>query len=135
LVLICLLSMPVSAQLVTHPPAMPAAAPSEEKFRLSAGPCAAKGYPMTIQFGAFVRPDSKTMPVPTGNTLKGKWGLSSIGQVVGDEFQPVPVSLEILYFSYLEDTFYEGTFPLPQQELRALAFGPTASSSSAPTTN
>jgi len=99
---------------------MAVAAPPEEKFRLSAGPCAAKGYPMTIQFGAFVRPDGKTMPVPAGNTLEGKWGLSSIGQVVGDEFQPVPVSLEILYFSYLEDTFYEGTFPLPQQELRAL---------------
>ncbi len=102
-----------------HPPVMPAAAP-EEKFRLSAGPCAAKGYPMTILFGAFVRPDGKTLPVPAGNTLEGKWGLSSIGQVVGDEFQPVPVSLEILYFSYLEDTFYEGAFPLPQQELRAL---------------
>lgn len=91
-----------------------------EKFRLSAGPCAAKGYPMTIQFGAFVRPDGKTMPVPAGQTLEGRWGLSSIGQVVGDEFQPVPESLEILYFSYLEDTFYDGTFPLPQQDLRAL---------------
>ena len=87
---------------------------SSEKFRLSAGPCAAKGYPMTIQFGAFVRPDGKTLPVPAHHTLEGKWGLSSIGQVVGDEFQPVPVSLEVLYFSYLEDTFYEGAFPLPQ---------------------
>ena len=75
---------------------------------------------MTIQFGAFVRPDGKTMPVPAGHELEGKWGLSSYGQVVGDEFQPVPESLEILYFSYLEDTFYEGRFPMPQQRLREL---------------
>lgn len=40
--------------------------------------------------------------------------------MVGDEFQPVPVSLEILYFSYLEDTFYEGQFPLPQQRIGQL---------------
>jgi len=99
---------------------MPAAAPPVETFRLSTGPCAAEGYPMTIQFGAFVRPDGKTMPVPAGHTLDGIWGLSNIGQVVGDEFQPVPERLEILYFSYLEDTFYEGNFALPHERLRAL---------------
>ncbi len=85
----------------------------EEKFRLSAAPCAAKGYPMTIQFGAFVRPDGKTLPVPSGHSLSGSWGRSGIGWAVGDELQPVPVSLEILCFSYLEDKFYEGKFPLP----------------------
>jgi hypothetical protein len=93
---------------------------SSETFKLSASPCAAKGYPMTIQFGAFVRPDGKTMPVPSGHTLTGSWGLSGINWAVGDEMQPVPVSLEIIYFSYLEDTFYEGKFPLPQQQLRDL---------------
>ncbi|UYZ64933.1 DUF2931 family protein [Hymenobacter weizhouensis] len=90
------------------------------KFRLSTGPCAAKGYPMTIQFGAFVRPDGKTLPVPAGHTLEGSWGRSNYAQVVGDEFQPVPESLEILYFSYLEDKFYEGQFPLPHERLRQL---------------
>jgi len=106
--------------ITTSSPVMSVAVAPIEKFRLSAGPCAAKGYPMTIQFGAFVRSDGKTLPVPAGHTLEGKWGVSSIGQVVGDEFQPVPESLEILYFSYLEDTFYEGQFPLPQQRLREL---------------
>lgn len=51
---------------------VPAAVAPVEKFRLTAGPCAAKGYPMTIQFGAFVRPDGKTLPVPAGHTLEGK---------------------------------------------------------------
>jgi hypothetical protein len=92
---------------------------------------------MTNQFGAFVRPGGKTMPVPAGNTLEGKLGLSSIGQVAGDEFQPVPVSLEIRYFSYLEGTLYEGDFPCPSRTFEHCGTpvsGLTASSS-APTTS
>jgi hypothetical protein len=100
-----LLLLRLWALLASYPPARLAPDPAEERFRLYTGPCTAKGYPMTIQLGAFVRPDGKTMPVPVGHTLEGKWGLSSIGQVLGDEFQPVPGSLEILYFSYLEDSF------------------------------
>lgn len=91
-----------------------------DKFKLSAAPCAAQGYPMTIQFGAFVRSDGKTFKVPSGHSLEGDWGLSSIGWAVGDEFQAVPEKLEILYFSYLEDKFYEGTFALPQQRIHKL---------------
>lgn len=90
-----------------------------ETFRLSAGPCAAKGYPMTIQVGNFVLADGGTFPVPSGHHLEGKWGLSSRSWAVGDERQPVPVGLEILYFSYAEDKFYEGEFPLPADQIRA----------------
>ena len=100
------------------PTAMPAY--QTDKFHLSAGPCAAKGYPMTIHFGAFVRSDGKTFPVPSGHELTGLWGRSSIGWVVGDEQQPAPDSLEILYFSYLEDQFYKGHFALPQQRIHDL---------------
>ena len=104
----------------TSRPMLPEPAASTQLFRLSASPCSPKGYPMTIQFGAFVRPDGKTMPVPSGHALNGSWGRSSIAWAVGDELQPIPVSLEILYFSYLEDTFYEGKFPLPQQKMHDL---------------
>jgi hypothetical protein len=43
-----------------------------EKFRLSAGSCAAEGYPMTIQFGAFVGSDGKNIVVPSGHYLNSK---------------------------------------------------------------
>lgn len=91
-----------------------------ETFLLSARPCAAKGYPMTIHFGAFIRSDGNTFPVPSGHFLQGNWGQSGISWSVGDNKQPAPDSLEILYFSYTENTFYEGRFALPQQRLYEL---------------
>ncbi|WP_240047232.1 DUF2931 family protein [Hymenobacter nivis] len=91
-----------------------------EMFALSASPCAAEGYPMKIYAGAFVRADGLTFPVPSGHFLLGSWGASSIGWAVGEERQPVPASLDLLYFSYAEDTFYAGHFPLAQQRLYEL---------------
>ncbi|MGI4872191.1 MAG: DUF2931 family protein [Janthinobacterium lividum] len=93
-----------------------------ERFRLSAGPTAAEGYPMKIQFGAFVRSDGKNLLVPSGNYLnsKGPWNVSGIAWAVGEEMQPAPERLDILYFSYTEDQFYEGKFALPQQRLYEL---------------
>lgn len=90
-----------------------------ENFRLSAGPSSAEGYPMTIRFGAFVGSDGKNIVVPSGHYLnsKGPWNVSSRAWAVGEETQPAPEHLEILYFSYTENTFYEGKFPLPQQRI------------------
>ena len=75
---------------------------------------------MTIHVGNFIRSDGKTFPVPSGHFLEGTWGLSGRSWVVGNEQQAVSDSLEILYFSYLEDELYEGTFALPQQKLHQL---------------
>lgn len=119
LALAAALAVPAAAQRrAPSPPRMTPAAPTD-KFKLSAGPCAAKGYPMTIQVGNFVCASGQTFPVPSGHHLEGKWGVSSRAWVVGDEMQPVPVRLEILYFSYTEDKFYEGEFPLPTGKIHA----------------
>jgi hypothetical protein len=39
---------------------------------------------------------------------------------VGEETQPTPERLEILYFSHTENQFYEGKFTLPQQRMYEL---------------
>jgi len=90
-----------------------------ERFRLTAGPSSAEGYPMTIQFGAFVGSDGKNIVVPSGHYLnsKGPWNVASRAWAVGEETHPAPERLEILYFSYTENTFYEGKFALPQQRI------------------
>ncbi|WP_223648587.1 DUF2931 family protein [Hymenobacter psoromatis] len=88
-----------------------------EKFKLSAGPCAADGYWVTIQGGMFYNSQGTGFPVPGGHTLEGDWGASGTSWVVGDEMQTVPERLKILWFSYAEDKFYEGDFALPQEKL------------------
>jgi hypothetical protein len=52
--------------------------------------------------------------------LEGDWGGSAIGWAVGEDQQPAPDLLEIRWFSYTEDKFYQGRFLLPQQRIYAL---------------
>ena len=91
-----------------------------ERFRLLASPGVTDGYPATIDEGRFITSAGGSFPVPYGHFLKSGWGGSAIGWVVGDPMQPVPDSLEIRWFSYTEDKFYEGHFLLPQEHLYAL---------------
>ena len=74
--------------------------------------------------------------MPYGHFLKSGWGGSAVGWAVGDEMQPAPDSLEIRWFSYTEDKFYQGKFLLPQARIHALfkqGYWPS-SSSKRPTT-
>jgi hypothetical protein len=90
-----------------------------ERFRLHATPASAPGYPMVIEYGGFMRSDGQRLVVPSGNYLDSKtsWSLSGVAWAAGEELQPVPERLDILYLSYAENQFYEGKFVLPQQQL------------------
>ncbi|GAB3638338.1 hypothetical protein GCM10027422_39280 [Hymenobacter arcticus] len=104
-------------------PHQPAPAPlsrADGKFALSATPGTADGYPARYEEARFITPGGGSFPVPYGHLLKGNWGGSAIYWAVGDELQPVPESLEIRWFSYPENKFYEGHFPMPQAHLRTL---------------
>ena len=90
------------------------------KFKLSAGPCAADGYWVTIQSGSFINSQGTGFPIPSGHTLRGNWGASGTAWAVGDEMQAVPERLTMLWFSYAEDKFYKGDFALPQEKLYQL---------------
>lgn len=104
-----------------HSPIM-AARPAyqTDKFALSAGPAAADGYAATIDEGRFLTSDGGSFPIPWGHTLTSSWKGSGSSWAVGDPMQPAPDSLEIRWFSYAEDAFYEGHFQLPQQRIHAL---------------
>ena len=88
-----------------------------EKFKLSAAPCAADDYWVTIQGGMFYNSQGTGFPVPGGHTLQGNWGASGTSQVSGDEMQAVPEQLKMLWFSYAENKFYQGEFALPQEKI------------------
>lgn len=91
-----------------------------EKFHLSAGPATVEGYPATIDQGRFVNSSGGGFVVPYGHFLESGWTGSGIRWAVGDEMQAVPERLELRWFSYADDKFYEGNFLLPQEKMYAL---------------
>jgi len=91
-----------------------------EKFILTAGPCAADGYWVTIQGGAFTCSDGTSFAVPAGHTLRSTWGASGTTWSSGDDRHPAPERLSLTWFSYAEDKFYQGAFLLPQERLHRL---------------
>jgi hypothetical protein len=90
-----------------------------ERFDLTAGPAAAEGYPMEIEEGRFTTSDGKSIPFGA-EFLEGDWGLAHSVVVSGDGTAPAPDSLEVRWFSYPEDKFYQGRWPMPQQRIHDL---------------
>ena len=90
-----------------------------EHFELTAGPAAAEGYPMEIEEGRFTTSDGKSIPFGA-EFLEGDWGLSHSVVVSGDGTAPAPDSLEMRWFSYTEDKFFEGHWPMPQRRIHEL---------------
>lgn len=90
-----------------------------DRFELTAGPAAAEGYPMEIAEGRFTTSDGQAIPF-AAEFLEGDWGLSHSGVVSGDAMAPAPDSLAVRWFSYTEDKFYQGRWPMPQQRIHDL---------------
>jgi len=78
------------------------------------------GYPMKILSGSFIYENGEEEGIP-GNMRLGleSWWLSSdSGTIIsGDQFRPIPVKMELEWYSYAEDKFYTGSFPLDQKKL------------------
>lgn len=87
-------------------------------FEITAGP-AAEGYPIEVVEGRFTTSDGNRIPV-SPDFLEGDWGTSHTTYVSGDGTAPAPDNLEVRWFSYTEDKFYEGHWLLPQQRMHTL---------------
>lgn len=99
-------------------PTTPAMNTTTALFELSVGPGVPDGYPATLYRGNFVLPGGGMLPVPSGQLLTGSWGAS--GTTMPGGRTAAPDSLELLWFSYADDQFYEGHFLLPQQRMQDL---------------
>lgn len=130
LVLLCLNAPLASCQSRPAPAATSGKKPAKQssmlpayqtdKFKLSAAPGTADGYPVTIDKGRFFASTGGGFPVPSGHFIEQGWGGTAIGWAVGDPLQPAPDSLEIRWYSYAEDAFWQGRFLLPQERIHAL---------------
>jgi len=64
--------------------------------------------------------DGTSAYVPDRRDVFNGWGKSGSTHVVEPLIKPVPTRLDIRWFSYTEDKFYEGSFDLPWQEMERM---------------
>ncbi len=89
-----------------------------ERIQWTAGISAPKNYLMEVMEGQFLY-NEEPIFIPKGDVNIG-WGKSGRVHVVGSLDKPFPDQLDITWFSFLEDKFYSGVFPLPREEIKKL---------------
>lgn len=73
--------------------------------------------PMIVVSGKFSFANGKGANVPSGKIISHGWGESVSTHVIGPEFKPLPNKLNIVFYSFLEDKFYQGEFDLPYDRI------------------
>ena len=86
-----------------------------EKFDWLASESAPKDYTMQVVSGDFIYPDGGSLYVPNKSTIHKGWGTPVSSHLVGPELKPLPERLDITFFSYTENAFYQGSFTLPHE--------------------
>ncbi len=76
-------------------------------------------FPVHLIQGNLFFADGRSIYVPDGRDVANGWGLRGSTHIVGEAMKPVPVRLDIAWFSYTEDRFYQGTFELPAEAMTA----------------
>lgn len=98
-------------------------AKDQTEFVWLATESAPKNFPMQIMRGSsfiYYGSESDGLYIPSGGTLYRGWGSAISSHVVGPDLKPLPHKLVITFYSYLEDTFYSGTFDLPYEKILSL---------------
>jgi hypothetical protein len=91
-----------------------------DKFDYTGGACAPYKLVMTIISANLNYVGGGAVPIPSGGDIYGGWGISTSTMVTGDKTKPLPHTLSVLFFSYLEDQFYRADFELPYEKMLKL---------------
>lgn len=89
--------------------------------------CAPAAYPMSIVKGNLVFANGQSLYIPDDRLLYNGWGAEGSTHIVGEKLKPLPVRLDLSWFSYTEDRFYGGRFEMPTAKLMELFRAGTAS--------
>ena len=77
-----------------------------------------KHYPVEIISGDFELAKGGNTYIPSGVYLNRiKWGDFRSTHLSGPDGKSLPTKLNITFFSYLEDKFYQGSFDLPYEDI------------------
>lgn len=89
------------------------------KFEYQASESAPLNNVMTIVAGSLSY-DGGSLYIPNGSDIDNGWGSGASSHIVGPDRKPLPTSLGITFFSYLENQFYRGHFELPYDKILKL---------------
>lgn len=82
--------------------------------------CAPADFPMQLVDGTFKLADGSIQAIPLSSLISNGWGEHGSTHVVGLEMKPVPIELELSWFSYAENKFFRGEFKLFPEPIEAL---------------
>jgi hypothetical protein len=99
---------------------IPACGGEMTKYEWMASESAPRGYPMQILDGSFYDSQGGGLYIPARKKMHDGWGVEVSRHIVGDDKKYLPSSFDVLYFSYTENTFYQGKFSLPDDKIYKL---------------
>jgi hypothetical protein len=91
-----------------------------DKFDWNATDCAPEFFLMQIIKGDLYFPDGKSIYVPDTRSVHKGWGTMVSSHIGNPDPKPLPNRLDITFFSYAENEFYQGNFELPYEKILSL---------------
>lgn len=92
---------------------------NEKKYRWIVYTTADAGYPMDIVDGWFTYENGGYTSIPNVLTRAGLLRDSG-SMLIGEDYRPVPVEMEIYWFSPVENKFFKGKFKLDKEKMTQL---------------
>lgn len=90
------------------------------KYRWYPTESAPKLYPVEIVKGDLFFSDGSSIYIPDHKIVNNGWGETHSTYISGEDIKPIPVKLDISWFSYVEDKFFSGEFQLPYETMLGL---------------
>lgn len=81
---------------------------------------APRGYPVFLIQGRLTLADGAILSIPDQREVANGWGRLGSSHDVGEARKPLPVALDLAWYSLTEDRFFKGRFDLPVDRLSAL---------------
>ena len=81
-------------------------------------------FPVRIIRGAVQLVDGSTEEFPQRRNANNGWGQRGSTRLVGSPHKAVPATVLLRWFSWTENSFYEGRFPLPTERIAGLLATP-----------
>jgi hypothetical protein len=92
----------------------------QKKYSWIPTECTPDNYPIQIYTGDLFYGSDRSIYIPARSAVNNGWGQEGSADVAGDEYKEAPDSLQISWYSFVENKYYEGGFRLNYKLLDSL---------------